>query len=408
MSTSYVDAASATPIAQPDEAAVGSSAHTIARPAGSTTAGEPTVASLSRGSDYAALGRKIRSAGLLDRRPVSYAVRVAASLGLYAASWAAIIWIGNSWLQIVTAVVLGITFTQVAFLGHDSGHQQIFATRRANDLFGRLVGNLLIGLSYGWWIGKHNRHHANPNKEHHDPDIGDGVLAFTTEQVASRTGRLGRLITRRQAWLFFPLLTLEGLNLHLESVRSLRRHCDRSVRGGNPHIELLMLTAHTSAYLLGLLLVMSPLKALTFIAIHQAVWGLYMGCSFAPNHKGMPIIGAHENLDYLRRQVLTSRNVRGGWFTDMLLGGLNYQIEHHLFPNMPRASLRHAQHLIRSHCDNLGITYTESSLIGSYVAALRHLNRLGKTATDLDGRPDTTPRASLSTGRPAAATESAL
>jgi fatty acid desaturase len=169
MSTSYVDAASAKPIAQPDEAAVGSSAPTIARPAGSPTAGQPTVASLSRGSDFAALGRKIRSAGLLDRRPLSYAVRVGASLGLYAASWAAIIWIGNSWLQIVTAVVLGITFTQVAFLGHDSGHQQIFATRRANDLFGRLVGNLLIGLSYGWWIGKHNRHHANPNKEHHDP-----------------------------------------------------------------------------------------------------------------------------------------------------------------------------------------------------------------------------------------------
>ena len=122
----------------------------------------------------------------------------------------------------------------------------------------------------------------------------------------------------------------------------------------------------------------------------------------------MPIIGAHEKLDYLRRQVLTSRNVRGGWFTDLLLGGLNYQIEHHLFPHMPRASLRHAQHLIRSHCDNLGITYTESSLIGSYVAALRHLNRLGKSATHLDGRPDTTRRESLSTGRPAAATESAL
>ena len=55
-----------------------------------------------------------------------------------------------------------------------------------------------------------------------------------------------------------------------------------------------------------------PLKALTFIAIHQAVWGLYMGCSFAPNHKGMPIVGANEKLDYLRRQVLTARNVRGG------------------------------------------------------------------------------------------------
>ena len=87
---------------------------------------------------------------------------------------------------------------------------------------------------------------------------------------------------------------------------------------------------------------------------------------------------SHEKLDYLRRQVLTSRNVRGGWFTDLLLGGLNYQIEHHLFPNMPRASLRHAHHLIRSHCDNLGITYTETSLLGSYVAALRHLNHFGK------------------------------
>src|SRR6476469_7554909 len=144
MSTSYVDAASATPIAQPDEAAVGSSARTIARPAGSPTAEQPTVVSLSRGSDFAVLGRKIRRAGLLDRRPVSYAVRVGASLGLYAASWAAIIWIGDSWWQTVTAVVLGVAFTQVAFLGHDGGHQQIFTARRANDLFGKLVGNLLV------------------------------------------------------------------------------------------------------------------------------------------------------------------------------------------------------------------------------------------------------------------------
>src|SRR6478609_11495579 len=157
------------------------------------------------------------------------------------------------------------------------------------------------------------------------------------------------------------------------------------MRGGKPYIELLMLTAHMSAYLLGLLLVMSPLKALTFIAIHQAVWGLYMGCSFAPNHKGMPIIGANENLDFLRRQVLTSRNVKGGWFTDLLLGGLNYQIEHHLFPNMPRASLRRAQHLVRAHCETLGIPYTETSLIGSYRLVLRHLHAIGAPLRALAG-----------------------
>ena len=63
-----------------------------------------------------------------------------------------------------------------------------------------------------------------------------------------------------------------------------------------------------------------------------------MGCSFAPNHKGMPTIAPEEELDFLRRQVLTSRNVRGGLLTDFALGGLNYQIEHHLFPSMPRGS----------------------------------------------------------------------
>jgi len=125
------------------------------------------------------------------------------------------------------------------------------------------------------------------------------------------------------------------------------------------------------------LVVMSPATALVFAAIHQGVFGLYMGCSFAPNHKGMPTIAADEDVDYLRRQVLTSRNVRGGILTDVLLGGLNYQIEHHLFPNMPRPSLRHAQPLVRAYCEHHQISYTETSLLGSYTAALAHLHHLG-------------------------------
>jgi fatty acid desaturase len=345
-----------------------------------------TAAAVRRGSDYAALGRRVRDAGLLERRPVSYAVRGVLTLAAYAATWLVAVWLGNSWLQLVVAGVLAVVFTQVAFLGHDGGHQQIFAGRRANDLFGQLLGNLLTGLSYGWWVGKHNRHHANPNKEDHDPDIGDGVLAFTTGQVARRTGRLGRAIVRRQAWLFFPLLTLEGLNLHAASILSLRRGGERSPRGGNRHVEALMLTIHLVVYTGGLLLIMSPAKVVAFIAVHQAAWGLYMGCAFAPNHKGMPTIPADADLDYLRRQVLTSRNVRGGPFVDWLLGGLNYQIEHHLFPSMPRASLRSAQRLVRAHCDELGVSYCETSLFGSYAAALRHLNDLGMPLRAQRGR----------------------
>jgi fatty acid desaturase len=139
-----------------------------------------------------------------------------------------------------------------------------------------------------------------------------------------------------------------------------------------------LFAGHAVAYVGGILLVLPPVKALVFIAIHQGVFGLYMGCSFAPNHKGMPTYPADASMDFLRKQVLTSRNVRGGWFTDVLLGGLNYQVEHHLFPNMPRPSLRKAQALVRDYCHERQILYTETGLIGSYVAALRHLHELGE------------------------------
>ncbi len=141
--------------------------------------------------------------------------------------------------------------------------------------------------------------------------------------------------------------------------------------------ELVLLALHVLAYLAAVLFVLSPVKALVFVAIHQAVWGLYMGCSFAPNHKGMPTITPGHEMDFLRRQVLTTRNVRGGWLTDFALGGLNYQVEHHLFPNMPRASLRRAQPIIRAYCERMQVSYTETSLVGSYAAALRYLHELG-------------------------------
>ncbi|MGI8668145.1 MAG: fatty acid desaturase family protein [Jatrophihabitans sp.] len=338
------------------------------------------AAAAGRGSDYAALSRLIKSAGLLDRRPAAYTVQIAATLAFFLATFVVVWWVGDSWYQTIAAAVMGVAFTQVAFLGHDGGHQQVFATQRANDLFGRLTGNLLVGLSYGWWVGKHNRHHANPNKEEHDPDIGDRVFVFTTQQAANRSGWLGRFVLRRQAWLFVPLLTLEGLNLHAASVGSVLSGTERSPRGGRRGTELLLLLVHTVGYLGGLSLVMSPVKVLVFVVIQEAIFGLYMGLSFAPNHKGMLILSSDEQLDYLRRQVLTSRNVRGGMLTDVLLGGLNYQIEHHLFPNMPRHSLRRAQQVVRSYCADVQVSYTETSLLGSYTAALSYLSQLGATA----------------------------
>ena len=139
----------------------------------------------------------------------------------------------------------------------------------------------------------------------------------------------------------------------------------------------MLLTFNLAVYFAVVFALLPLGHAVAFIAVHQVVFGVYMGCSFAPNHKGMQVIAADEKVDYLRRQVLTSRNVRGSWFVDELLGGLNYQIEHHLFPSMPRANLRRAQQLVREYCEHHGISYAETGLFGSYAAALRYLHDLG-------------------------------
>jgi fatty acid desaturase len=332
----------------------------------------PESAAPRRGSEYSELSRQIKEAGLLERRSGYYAWKIAVTISLLAAGWTAFALLGDSWWQLSVAVLLAVIFTQIGFLGHDAGHRQVFGTRRANYLAGILLGNLSIGLSYGWWVDKHNRHHAHPNTEDADPDIAVGALAFSAAQARSSTG-LARLVFRYQAYLFFPLLLLEAVNLHVASIRALT---GRAVR--RRFWERALIAVHIIGYLTVVFLVLSPVRAVAFIIVQQGLFGLYLGCSFAPNHKGMPILDADDQSDFLRRQVLTSRNVRGGWLTDFVLGGLNYQIEHHLFPSMPRPNLSRSQALIEAFCQQRGVPYCQSSLAGSYAQALRYLNTVGR------------------------------
>jgi fatty acid desaturase len=270
-----------------------------------------------RGSDYADLLNRVRRAGLLERRPTYYAVKIATNTTLVVAGWTAFVLLGDSWWQLLTAAYLAAVFTQTGFLGHDAGHSQIFRSRRANQVVGLLHGNLAIGMAFGWWVDKHHRHHAHPNTDGLDPDISGESIVFTEGQAHGRRGA-GRLLARHQGLLFFPMLLLEAVSLHVASVRALRRP---GYRGQGR--EGLLLAAHFIAYVTVVVWVLSPLRALVFVVVQQGLFGLYLGCAFAPNHKGMPILNADDDTDFLRRQVLTSRNVRGNWLVDFALGGLN-------------------------------------------------------------------------------------
>jgi fatty acid desaturase len=328
-----------------------------------------------KGSDYSELSRRVKAAGLLQRRPVYYSMKISFTVAMLVTGWAVFAVIGSTWWQLLTAGFLGVMTTQLAFLGHDVGHRQVFRTRRGADAFGLLAGNVGVGLSNGWWLDKHNRHHAHPNDLERDPDVRAGALVFDASQGRGRQG-LRRFLTAAQAFLFFPMLLLEALHLHLSSARAVRSGVLRT-----PWLEGALLLAHATAYVTLVALVLPLGQALAFVAVQQGVFGLYMGVSFAPNHKGMPMERPEDNWDYLRRQVITSRNIRGGPVTDWLLGGLNYQIEHHLFPSMPRPSLRRVQPLVRAFCVERGVPYVECSAARSYVQALSHLNTVGRAVT---------------------------
>lgn len=324
------------------------------------------------GSDFAVLSRRITGEGLMKRRPVYYLARLSVVTLMFVGGWTAFVLIGSSWWQLLTAVFLAVTFVQVGLIGHDLAHRQVFRTKRPGDIAGMIAGNLGVGMSYGWWMDKHTRHHNNPNHDDLDPDVAPEVLIWATESALGRRGLKG-FVTRHQAVLFFPLLTLLAVDLKVSSVKAVR---DGTVK--RPRLESALLILHGVAYLSALLVVLSPLQAVAFLLVHQALFGIYLGMTFAPNHKGMPHPTGDE--DFLRKQVLTSRNVRGGWLTDAALGGLNYQIEHHLFPGMPTPNLRKAQPIVRAYCAELGVAYEETSLTTSYRQALRHLHEVGAPA----------------------------
>jgi fatty acid desaturase len=141
-----------------------------------------------------------------------------------------------------------------------------------------------------------------------------------------------------------------------------------------------MLVPRIALYIVAIFLLLSPGMAFAFIGVQLAVFGVYMGASFAPNHKGMPVLPHDSTVDFLRRQVLTSRNIRGNWAMDTFMGGLNHQVEHHLFPNMPRPHLKKAREIAREYCEAHAIPYTETSLRASYAIVVRYLNRVGLAA----------------------------
>jgi fatty acid desaturase len=327
-------------------------------------------------SDFAALLVTVRDAGLLRRHRRFYVLNFLAVSIVMAGAWVGFAVLRGSWWELAVAALIGILLTQYAFMGHESAHRQVWASNWANDFTARILCDLVVGMSYSWWMNKHSRHHAQPNTVDRDPDIDRDFLVFQEKQARELRG-ISKFLAPKQGWIFFPALTLEGMNLHMQAFRTVFSPGQVDKRA----LEIVLLIIRNAGYLAVVFTFLPLGMAFAFVGVQMAVFGVYMGASFAPNHKGMPQIPVDARIDFLRRQVTTSRNIHGAGSTTFM-GGLNYQIEHHLFPNMARPYLRKTSAIVREYCAARDVSYTSVRALESYGIVIRYFNRVGLAARD--------------------------
>jgi fatty acid desaturase len=324
---------------------------------------------------------RVKAAGLMNKKPSFYMIRLAVISGLAAGLWTAGAFIGQAfnenpvWIIAGFAVagLLGILSAQYGFIAHEAAHRQVFRGNKANDWLGLILANLFAGLSYGFWMKKHNQHHKVPNQIDADPDIAIRILSFTPESRNRKKG-IERWLSERQGYLFPFLLFLTGFDLLLDSFAGLGRK-DKAVKTRLLEFGLMVVRQATPYVAMGL--IFGWLWAIALWVFQMMIFGFFMGAAFAPNHKGMPLVPKDAKLDFFSRQVLTSRNIRGSWLKDNLMGGLNYQVEHHLFPSMARPNLRKAHAIVGEYCRQNDIPLIEMNLIASYVVIIKYLSKVG-------------------------------
>lgn len=323
---------------------------------------------------YADLSNLVRSNGLLERQYAYYVIKFIITFALFGASIAFLLLVNNFYLQILNAVFFAFVMGQIATLFHDSAHQAVFKSKKWNDLSAIITGNTFLLISADAWNVRHNAHHSAPNHEDVDGDIEVPMLAYSEDQAAKKKG-LVKQITKYQAFFWFFILTL--------STVSMRFHMTKKIfpklitKNWKYHFMELIFSIIGFAFYFGVIFyALTWWQAIIFITINNMATGLYLGTIFATNHKGMPIIKDGEKLDFLHAQVVTTRNVKGHPVTDLWMGGLNYQIEHHLFPTMPRCNLGKASILIRQFCAKNDLPYYETGFFRSYKEILQYFHEV--------------------------------
>ena len=325
--------------------------------------------------------------------------------------WCTAMWIVYAYdsltIHALAATLMGLHVQQSGLIAHDAVHHQMYVNRRLGDYTGLFWGTLMQGLSVQWWKNKHNGHHAVPNLQSSAPLALDGdpdidtmpVLAWSLKQAQSyrvindgKDPPVAKFMIKYQAWFFFPLIALVAPQSWLnESIKiafglgTATENAEMEMKRKGlqyPISEKVCITLHyvwrfafISAYGKN-----SWMVCIGLYLLMNSSFGLAAAHIIGLNHNGMATYEADESRpDFWTLQVSTARNIVGGryfpeWFADWYFGGLHRQIEHHLFPTMPRHNLRKVGIFVESFCKEWNVPYHETDLVVGTIEVLKHLN----------------------------------
>lgn len=282
--------------------------------------------------------------GLFEASGAYYTFKVVFNTGMAALSWWMVLNTESTPALLVSAMIMGLFWQQCGWLSHDFLHHQVFDNREWGNFFGYFLGNFYQGFSTAWWKNKHNTHHAVPNILHGDPDIDTlPFLAWGEAMVEGELEGLPDFLIRNQQTLYWPLLAGARLNWALQSIVYVLTAPDSRIaqRGW----EKALLAAHWVFVFAIMYGTGSFTRALIWFMAAQVTCGVCLGGVFSLNHNAMEILpeDSVNNSNFAEIQARSTRNINPSRFNDWFTGGLDYQLEHHLFPQIPR----HNFHLIR-------------------------------------------------------------
>ncbi|KAM6204848.1 acyl-CoA (8-3)-desaturase-like [Sarcoramphus papa] len=329
--------------------------------------------------DFRELRATVEKMGLLKPNQLFFFLHLAHILLLDAAAWLILFYFGTSLMPfVVSLVVLTISQVQASWLQHDLGHLSVFTKTKWNHLLHKFVMCHLIGASAKWWTLLHSRHHAKPNCFQKDPDIDMHPFLFTLGKKFSVELGIKKkkyMPYNHQHKYFFitlpPLLFPTYFHCHTFYIAYTKRYW----------VDLAwMLTFYIRFFFTyGSLLEIKSLLAYYFIfRMLESSWFVWVS---QMNHIPMDIY-YDNNLDWVSTQLQATCNVEQSLFNDWFTGHLNFQIEHHLFPTMPRHNYWKVAPLVKSLCAKHGIEYQCKPLLTAFADIVHSLKNSGELWLD--------------------------